>query len=66
MLRQNPVKSQNVQIKRTAKPEAVIVKTNEIEMTSVAVVIATDAVVTAIAIATVDVDVDPRTKQSLK
>jgi hypothetical protein len=66
MLRQKLVRGQSVRIKKTTKLEAVTVKTNATEMTSVAVETATDAVVTAIATATVDVDVDPRTKQSLK
>jgi hypothetical protein len=66
MLRQKLVKGQNVQIKKTAKPEAVTAKTNAIEMTSVAVETATDEAVTAIVTAIADVDVDHRTKLSLK
>ncbi len=55
MLRQKLGRGQSVRIKKTTKPEAVTVKTNATEMTSVVVETATDVVVTAIATATVDV-----------
>jgi hypothetical protein len=66
MLSQRPVKGQNVQIKKIAKLVAVTAKTSAIEMTSVAVGTAIAAAVTVIVIATVVVDVDLRTKPSLK
>jgi hypothetical protein len=66
MLSQRLVRGQNAQIKKIAKPAAVTAKTSAIETTSVAVGTAIAAAVIVIVIATVVVDVDLRTKPSLK
>jgi hypothetical protein len=66
MLSQRLVRGQNVQIKKIAKPAAVTAKTSAIEMTSVAVGTAIAAAVIVIVIATEVVDVDLRTKPSLR
>jgi hypothetical protein len=66
MLSQRLVRGQNVQIKKIAKPAAVTAKTSAIEMTSVAVGTAIVAAVIVIVIATEVVDVDLRTKPSLR